>query len=445
MKISVIGTGYVGLVAGVCLAEIGHEVHCVDLDQQKIALLKDAVLPIFEPGLEKPLRTALDEGRLFFTTELSSALADKECVFIAVGTPPRADGSADLTAVFAAAKQIAQLVERDLTIIVKSTVPVGTCAEVQRIVDSVLKERSLAIKISVASNPEFLKEGNAYSDFMKPDRIIVGVDNEAARDVFERLYRCFVKDDPSKLIFMETRSSEMTKYVANAMLALRISFMNEMAILAEALGADVDQVRVGIGTDARIGKKFLYPGPGFGGSCFPKDLSSLLSFGHDHGVELKLVGETIKVNERQKVYAAEKIKRHFGSLQGKKIAVWGLAFKPQTDDVRDAPALAVIKNLLAWGATVVAHDPEGIENFDLAIGPQVALSYKQGAYEVLAEADALVLLTEWSEYKWPNWTRVKTMMRGTAVFDFRNQYDPVVIAPTGMQCYGIGRGSEGRV
>lgn len=443
MKVVVVGTGYVGLVSGVCLAEVGHEVVCVDTDHRKIDNLRRGQLPIFEPGLEGLVKSNVEHERLIFTTSLSEALPGARCAFIAVGTPQGEDGSADLRYVKAVAQEIGKLANSELMVIVKSTVPVGSCDVVEGVIAAELKKRGVNFTVSVASNPEFLKEGAAIDDFMKPDRIIVGLMPTAdakAQKVFGELYRPFVMDDPGKLFFMDRRSSELTKYGANAMLATRISFMNEMAQLCERVGANIDNVRIGIGADARIGKKFLYAGPGFGGSCFPKDVSALLRTGEDRGLRLAVLHAVVEANERQKQFVAEKVVKYFkGQIQGKKIVIWGLAFKPGTDDVREAPARTIIEYLLHNGASVVAHDPEAVENFTREIGPVAGLSYSSSSYDALKDADALVLVTEWREYKRPNWNKAAGLMKQKVVFDFRNQYDENALKEAGFYYECVGR------
>lgn len=423
MQLVMIGSGYVGLVSGACLAEVGHKVCCVDLDDKKIGLLKDGHSPIYEPGLETLIRRNIEHERLSFSTELTDVLNQAEMAFIAVGTPEGEDGSADVSYVRKVAESIGQSVERDLIVVVKSTVPVGTCDMVEAVIQECLKERKANYKIEVVSNPEFLKEGAAIQDFMKPDRIIVGLNDGIYQSSFRDLYGPFILDDLGRMIFMDRRSSELTKYAANSMLATRISFMNEMSILCENLGANIDKVRLGIGADPRIGKKFLYSGPGYGGSCFPKDVAALLKTGHSSDVKLQVLQAVTDANETQKCRMAEKVINHFKDLRGKKIAIWGLTFKPGTDDVRESPATTIIQQLLDCGAFVIAHDPKGQENFTRGFGNHDYLSFASTAYGALHGADAVVLITEWSEYKRPNWTKVAELMHGKAVFDFRNQYN----------------------
>lgn len=434
-----VGSGYVGLVSGACLAEIGHEVTCVDINEEKINKLKDSISPIFEPGIEKLLRQNQEHHRLFFSTNLSEALMDCEIVFIAVGTPPGENGEADLKYVEAVAEEIGQKAMGNILVIVKSTVPVGSCDHVERIITNALKKRNSELKIAVASNPEFLKEGTAISDFMKPDRIVVGLNEKKGEEEIHQLYRPFTLDDPSKLLIVDRKASEMIKYTANAMLATRISFMNELSKLCEKLGVNIDQVRLGVGSDARIGKKFLYAGPGYGGSCFPKDVSALQNTGVEHDCEMLILNAVMKVNERQKTYTAEKIKNYFSQLKGKTICIWGLSFKPGTDDVREAPAVSIVKKLLDWGAKVVAHDPEAMQTFQNELGEHPMISYEKDAYEALNGANALVLLTEWGEYRWPNWERVSRLLKSKVVFDFRNQYEGPMLQKLGYHYQCIGR------
>lgn len=441
MKVVVIGTGYVGLVTGTCLAEVGHTVTCVDVNREKIERLKQGISPIYEPGLDALIVRNIGHERLFFTTELAAALPDCEAVFIAVGTPEGDDGSADLRIVKAVAESIGTLAATNMMVIVKSTVPVSTCDEVETIISAKLKERHLDLRLPVASNPEFLKEGAAIDDFMRPERIVVGVQDDQHRAVFEDLYKPFVIDDPGRLTFMSRRASELTKYGSNAMLATRISFMNELSRLCEKVGANIDDVRRGMGSDTRIGRKFLYAGPGYGGSCFPKDVEALVKTGAKYDMHLSVLEAVQSANRQQRLHVAEKLSRHFGhQLNGMKIAVWGLAFKAGTDDVRESPAQAIIAKFLAEGAQVIAHDPEATENFARLMGDQTRLTYSQDAYHALNGANALVLITDWSEYKRPNWSKVaKLMGANPAVFDFRNQYDFSILKAKGFHYECVGR------
>lgn len=439
MHIAVVGTGYVGLVSGACLAEVGHSVVCVDTNEAKVQKLRAGVSPIFEPGIEGLLKRNTAHERLAFTTDLGAALKGAKCVFIAVGTPQGEDGSADLQYVKAVARDIGRKAESDMLVIVKSTVPVGTCDVVQQVIAEALAERRSSLKLLVASNPEFLKEGTAIEDFMRPDRIIAGIADPAAEEMLRELYKPFILDDPGKLYIMDRRSSELTKYGANAMLATRISFMNELARLCDKVGADIDNVRRGIGADPRIGRKFLYAGPGYGGSCFPKDVQALLKTGASYGVELEVLTAVTSANEAQKRHVAERVRAHFGDLKGKRIAVWGLAFKPGTDDVRESPSKTIIEYLCQHGATVCGHDPEAMDNFQMEMSHVKGAVYAKSAYDALAGADAVVLVTEWSEYKRPNWEKAKGMMRTPVVFDFRNQYDQTALKALGFHYECIGR------
>lgn len=460
MKIVVVGSGYVGLVTGVCFAEVGHEVVCVDNDPRKITMLRDGRAPIYEPGLEPLIERNAAHGRLTFTTSLAEALPDAVAAFIAVGTPEGENGSSDLKYVRAVAAEIGEIAANRLLVVVKSTVPVGTCDMVENVIQVALAKRFPAEEsnkpsVSVASNPEFLKEGTAIDDFMKPDRIVAGVaglrSEENAR-TFRDMYAPFIQDDPGRLQIMQRRSSEMTKYAANSMLATRISFMNELSRLCEAVGANIDDVRRGIGSDPRIGKKFLYAGPGYGGSCFPKDVEALLATGRENDSELAVLRAVSHANREQKKYVAAKIHRYFkGDLSGRRIAVWGLAFKPGTDDVREAPALTIISQLIEWGATVVAHDPVAQETFTRAFqqysdrpgagsdSNSARLTMVADAYDAVRESDALVLVTEWAEYKQPSLTKIAATMREKVVFDFRNQYSFDAFHKAGFHYECIGR------
>jgi UDPglucose 6-dehydrogenase len=440
MRIAVIGTGYVGLVTGTCLAEVGHSVTCVDLDERKIKLLRDAKSPIFEPGLEPLIAQNIEHERLFFTTNLEEALKGADVAFIAVGTPEGEDGSADLSYVRAVAKSLGEKCSGNLLAIVKSTVPVGTCDIVDQIIQDTLKSRGAKHRVTVASNPEFLKEGAAVNDFLHPDRIVAGVTNEQDTETLRELYTVFVIDDPSKLFIVDRRSSELIKYGSNAMLATRISFMNELARLCEKVGADIDNVRRGMGSDPRIGRKFLWAGPGYGGSCFPKDVAALVKTGDQYGVSLDVLKSVTTANEAQKKHGAKKILDHFsGKLQGKTVAVWGLAFKPGTDDVREAPAITIIEMLLDAGANVIGHDPQGQDNFSREIGSKKNLSYVEDAYDAVKNADALVLVTEWPEYKRPNFEKIASLMRSKNLFDLRNQWSFKNLKNQGFHYQCIGR------
>ena len=442
MRIVVVGTGYVGLVTGVCLAEVGHHVTCVDLDKSKVDTLKGGTPTIFEPGLETLLKRNISHERLQFSTSLGDSLEGVQVVFIAVGTPQDEDGSADLQHVRGVAGEIGRIMTEDLIVVVKSTVPVGTCDIVESVLMEELQGRQVGARAVVASNPEFLKEGDAIDDFMRPDRIIVGVEDSSVEPVFEELYRPFIMDNPGRLFIMDRHSSELTKYGANAMLATRISFMNELAKLCEIVGANIDHVRRGMGADPRIGRKFLYAGPGFGGSCFPKDVYALLKTAEDQGLKLQVLKAVKAANDEQKRFVANKVQRYFGNLKGKRLALWGLAFKPGTDDVREAPAKVIIETLISGGASVVCHDPEATSNFKRDLGPLGGVSYVDTAYEALAKADALILVTEWSEYKRPNWEKAAAAMNNLAVFDLRNQYDYKTVSRYGFHYECIGRPSD---
>jgi UDPglucose 6-dehydrogenase len=432
VKIVVVGTGYVGLVTGTCFAESGHEVACVDVDEGKVATLRGGGIPIYEPGLEELVRRNAREGRLSFTTSLGEAMQGADVAFIAVGTPPAEYGDADLAHVLAAAEQIGRAIRRYTVVVNKSTVPVGSAAKVAEAIRRV----NPGAEFDVVSNPEFLKEGAAVDDFMRPDRVVVGASSEKARAVMAELYAPFVRAE-QPVLFMDERSAELTKYAANAMLATRISFMNDVAALCERLGADVDHVRRGMGSDKRIGHPFLFPGSGFGGSCFPKDLRALIRMARDTGLDFDLLRSVERVNERQKRWLVEKATRHFGSLAGKTLAVWGLAFKPKTDDMREAPAIPLIEALLAKGAKVVAYDPEAIAVARGIFGSRI--QYASRNYEALKGADALIVVTEWQEFREPDFARMKKLMRSPVVFDGRNIYEPGQMRAEGFTYYSIGR------
>jgi len=434
MKLAVIGTGYVGLVTGTCFAETGHRVTCVDVDPAKIELLRAGRIPIYEPGLEELVRRNAKEGRLDFTTSTSDAMRGTDVAFIAVGTPPGEHGDADLSLVLAAAEQLAAAMERGrYTVVVnKSTVPVGSAEQVSE----ALRKACPGALFDVVSNPEFLKEGAAIDDFMRPDRVVVGVDSERARAVLAELYAPFVRAE-QPILFMDLRSAELTKYAANAMLATRISFMNEVAALCDKLGADVDQVRRGVGSDKRIGHPFLFPGIGFGGSCFPKDVRALMTTARHLGLDFDLLRAVERVNERQKRSLVEKATKRFGSLSGRTFAVWGLAFKPKTDDMREAPSLTVIEGLLGNGARVRAFDP---------VARDVAAGILKGRVELVEEpyaaadgADALFLLTEWSEFRQPDFAKLAARMKGRVLYDGRNAWDAAKARAAGFEYFGIGR------
>lgn len=432
MKVTMVGGGYVGLVSGAGFAETGNDVICADIDASKIERLEAGEIPIYEPGLDDLIERNVREGRMTFSADVPAAIKDAHVIFIAVGTPMRSDGAADLTAVDAVAQAVAEHAERETVLVCKSTVPVGTNARVKRLV------KDAKAKIHVVSNPEFLKEGSAVSDFLYPDRIVVGVDpdDEFARDAMRRLYHplSLAKD---RLVIMDPPSAELTKYVANTMLAMRISFMNEIAGLCEKVGADVHQVRMGVGSDDRIGSKFLYAGPGYGGSCFPKDVKALVHTARDHGLELDLAAATDKVNVRQKGILFRKLKQHFdGDVRGKRVAIWGIAFKPRTDDLRESPALTLIDALLADGASVVAHDPEGAANAKDMYGDKIEIA--EDAYAAAKDADALVLCTEWRQYQNPDFERLKDLLARPLLLDGRNIWSGYGTRKMGFTYEGVG-------
>jgi UDPglucose 6-dehydrogenase len=439
MKITVIGTGYVGLVTGACLADIGNEVLCLDVDQKKIDLLNSGSVPIYEPGLQELVRTNVDAGRLSFTSDFVRAVRHGYVQFIAVGTPPGEDGAADLSYVLAAATTIADHMEEQRLVVNKSTVPVGTGDVVRQTIQSRLATRGKAIKFSVVSNPEFLKEGSAIADFMKPDRIVVGTTDDDSIRVMRQLYAPFERNH-AKLMLMSLRSAELTKYAANAMLATRISFMNELAQLAESVDADVDQVRRGIGSDPRIGPHFLYAGCGYGGSCFPKDIQALLRTAKGSGKELRILQAVELANTAQKLVLLEKIVRRMGSdLTGKRIAIWGLSFKPDTDDMREAPSRVLIPALLGRGATVVAYDPVAMDEARHLFADQDQLSFSSKALYATENADALAIVTEWKEFRSPDLQKLKRLLRQPLIFDGRNILDPTEVRAAGFEYSGIGR------
>ena len=437
MKISVVGTGYVGLVTGTCLAEVGMEITCVDVNKEKIEGLKKGIMPIFEPGLEEMVIRNYRRERLMFTTNLAESIDGAEVVFIAVGTPPGEDGSADLKYVLAVADEIGRTMKDYLVIVTKSTVPVGTAKKVKKAVADALAARGANIPFDVASNPEFLKEGAAIDDFMRPDRIVVGTDSERAQEILSKLYKPFTLNG-HPVIFMDIPSAEMTKYAANAMLATRISFMNDIANLCELAGADVNMVRKGIGTDPRIGTKFLYSGIGYGGSCFPKDVKALIKTGKELGHELKILEAVEEVNEAQKEKMFEKIIGHYKeNIEGKKFALWGLSFKPNTDDMREAPSLVLIEKLLKHGAQVVAYDPVAMnEAKKHYLGDSI--EYAKDEYEALTDADAMILVTEWTVFRAPSFKVIKKLLKEPVIFDGRNIYDRRELRENGFIYYGIG-------
>ncbi|MCU0423863.1 MAG: UDP-glucose/GDP-mannose dehydrogenase family protein [Bacteroidia bacterium] len=436
MKVVVVGTGYVGLVTGTCFAEVGIQVTCVDIDQQKIERLKKGILPIYEPGLEELVERNTEAGRLNFSTNLSESIQQASVVFIAVGTPPGEDGSADLKYVLGVATEIGEHMNEYCVVVTKSTVPVTTSHKVKETVQEALNKRNANIPFDVASNPEFLKEGAAVEDFLKPDRIVVGVESKKAEDFMRKLYKPFLLNG-HPIIFMDIASAEMTKYAANAMLATKISFMNDIANLCELVGADVNWVRKGIGSDPRIGNKFIYPGIGYGGSCFPKDVKALVKTGLEYGHHLRILQAVEDVNDDQKTVLFHKINKHFNQeLAGKKIALWGLSFKPKTDDMREAPSLVLIEKLLAAGATVTAYDPVAMHETEKVIGNKI--TYAKAQYEALDGADALVLATEWPEFRSPDFQLISTKLRNKVIFDGRNIYDADEMKELGIAYYCIG-------
>ncbi len=438
MKITVIGTGYVGLVSGTCLADVGNDVLCCDVDQRKINALLQGVIPIFEPGLEDMVKRNVAAGRLKFTTDVAAATAFGQIQFIAVGTPPDEDGSADLKYVVEAARSIGRHMTDTKIVVDKSTVPVGTADMVHKTIADELEKRGQKIAFSVVSNPEFLKEGAAVEDFMKPDRIVVGAEDERAIQAMRNLYAPFQRNR-ERIMFMDVRSAELTKYAANAMLATRISFMNELALLAEKLGADIEHVRQGIGSDPRIGYHFLYPGCGYGGSCFPKDVQALQRTGRANDQELHILAAVEKVNELQKEVLLGKIGKRFGSLSGRRFALWGLAFKPNTDDMREAPSRVLIEGLWNQGATVCAFDPVAMEEAKRVYGNDARIQYADTPVAALQGADALAIVTEWKVFRSPDFSAIKGQLKHPVIFDGRNLYDPAVLKREGIEYYPIGR------
>lgn len=443
MKIAVIGTGYVGLVTGTCFAEMGNSVTCIDIDARKIAKLYQGQIPIYEPGLEPLVQANVKAGLLHFTTDLGEGIKDAKVIFIAVGTPQGEDGSADLQYVLAAARSVGENLQNYCCIVDKSTVPVGTAELVEKTIGEALSARGVNIEYDVASNPEFLKEGAAVQDFLKPDRIIVGTQSERARNVMRELYQPFMRNH-EKLMFMGVREAELTKYVANAMLATKISFINEMSTIAERVGADIEQVRLGIGADQRIGYHFIYPGCGYGGSCFPKDVKALIKVAEEHDVDPLLLNAVEQRNSKQKEVLFEKLHRFFdGDLKGRTIALWGLAFKPGTDDVREASSLTLIRQLLDAGATIQAHDPVAVDATKIALGSvcvnNPGLCFIEDQYQALEGADALVLVTEWKQYRQPDFELIKKRLKTPLIVDGRNQYQPQALRNAGFVYSGIGR------
>ena len=437
MKIAIVGTGYVGLVTGTCFAEIGVNVVCVDTNKEKIEALKKGIIPIYENGLEEMVIRNAKAGRLQFTTSLEECLNEVEVVFSAVGTPPDEDGSADLSYVLQVARTIGRNLQKYVLVVTKSTVPVGTANKVRAVIREEVDHRGVDISFDVASNPELLKEGNAINDFMSPDRVVVGVDSERAKKIMTKLYKPFLLNN-FRVIFMDIPSAEMTKYAANSMLATRISFMNDIANLCELVGADVNMVRSGIGSDTRIGRKFLYPGVGYGGSCFPKDVKALIKTAEMNGYEMRVLRAVEEVNEYQKGVLFDKLQTLFkGDLQGKTIALWGLSFKPETDDMREAPSLVLMDKLLKAGCTVRVYDPVAMDECRRRIGD--AVFYAKDLYDATLDADALLLLTEWKEFRLPSWAVIKKSMRNPLVLDGRNIYDPAEMEEQGFVYHCIGK------
>ena len=437
MKIAIVGTGYVGLVTGTCFAEMGTEVFCVDVNTEKSEKIKKGIIPIYEPGLEDMVHRNQQAGRLHFTTDLTECLDEVEVLFSAVGTPPDEDGSADLKYVLEVARTVGRNMKKHILVVTKSTVPVGTAKKVRRAIQEELDKRGVEIEFDVASNPEFLKEGAAISDFMSPDRVVVGVESERAEELMTRLYRPFLLNN-FRVIFMDVPSAEMTKYAANAMLATRISFMNDIANLCEIIGADVNMVRKGIGSDNRIGNRFLYAGIGYGGSCFPKDVKALINTAKQNNYPMRILQAVEEVNDEQKSLLFHKLEKHFnGDLKGKRIAIWGLAFKPETDDMREAPSLVLIEKLLAAGCEVYAYDPVAVEESKRRIGD--AIHYAKDIYDAVVDANALMLVTEWKEFRMPSWSAIKKLMATPLVLDGRNIYDIKEMEENGFVYHCIGR------
>lgn len=440
MKITVVGTGYVGLVTGTCFADVGIDVTCVDIDKEKIENLKKGIIPIYEPGLEEMVQRNIEKGRLHFSTELKDTLEDTEVVFSAVGTPPDEDGSADLQYVLNVAREIGQHMNDYLILVTKSTVPVGTANKVKKALQEELDNRNVNLDFDVASNPEFLKEGAAVQDFLKPDRIVVGTESEKAKEIMQRLYKPFTLNG-HPVIFMDIPSAEVTKYAANAMLATKISFMNDIANFCEIVNADVNSVRKGIGSDSRIGNKFIYPGTGYGGSCFPKDVKAIIRTARENNYNLRVLQSVEDVNEDQKTILFRKLMDYYnGDIKGKKIAMWGLSFKPKTDDMREAPALNLIEKITEAGATVKAYDPVAMDEAKRRIGNKI--EYAKDQYDALLDADALLLVTEWMDFRYPNFNVIKRLIKEPAIFDGRNIYDRLEMQKYGFYYTGIGIANE---
>ncbi|WP_347174858.1 UDP-glucose dehydrogenase family protein [Polaribacter uvawellassae] len=440
MNITVVGSGYVGLVSGTCFAEMGNKVTCVDIDKIKIQKLNKGIIPIFEPGLEQMVVKNIKNKNLFFTTNLSDVIQDTQIVFIAVGTPMGDDGSADMQYVLAVAKSIGQAMNNRLVVVDKSTVPIGTADKVKATIQNELDKRNISIGFDVVSNPEFLKEGAAIDDFMKPDRVVIGADSDFAFDIMKQLYSPFFRTH-DRFITMDIRSAEMTKYAANAMLATKISFMNEIANICERVGADANQVRIGIGSDKRIGYSFIYPGAGYGGSCFPKDVKALKKIAEENGYKTNLIASVEEVNDAQKLVIAQKVVKRFGEdLSGLTFGIWGLAFKPETDDMREAPSIYVIKELVKRGAKIKAYDPKAIEEAkEFYLKGIKSIKYFESKYEVLNSVDALILLTEWKEFRSPDFEKIRSQLKSPVIFDGRNQYGIFNLEERGFEYYQVGK------
>jgi UDPglucose 6-dehydrogenase len=440
MKITIVGTGYVGLVTGTCFAEVGIDVVCVDIDVNKIENLKKGISPIYEPGLDMMIARNVEKGRLFFSTDLPGSVNDSDVIFIAVGTPPDEDGSADLKYVLDVSRTVGKHMDHHIMIVTKSTVPVGTAKKVRQAIQDELNQRGVNIEFDVASNPEFLKEGDAINDFMKPDRIVVGIESEIAEDIMSRLYKPFTLNG-HPVIFMDVPSAEMTKYAANAMLATKISFINDIANLCEIVGADVNMVRKGIGSDSRIGTKFIYPGIGYGGSCFPKDVKALIKTADNVGYPMRILKAVEFVNDDQKSVLFNKFMNFYdGKVKGLTVALWGLSFKPQTDDMREAPALIIIEKLLAMGCKVKAYDPVAMHETERRVGNKI--EYCKDQYEAAMDVDAIFLLTEWTEFRFPNWNVLKKLVKKPLIFDGRNIYDRKELKAAGYEYFCIGVNSK---
>jgi UDPglucose 6-dehydrogenase len=436
MKVAVVGTGYVGLVTGTCLAEVGVDVVCIDIDNKKIEGLRNGIMPIYEPGLEEMVVKNFERGKIQFSTNLPEAIKGCDVAFIAVGTPPGEDGSADLKYVLGVASEIGKNIDDYIVVVTKSTVPVGTAQKVKKAIQDQLTDRHSTLTFDVASNPEFLKEGAAIDDFLRPDRIVIGIESQRAEEILKKLYKPFVLNG-HPIISMDIPSAEMTKYAANAMLATKISFMNDVANLCEIMGADVNMVRKGIGSDPRIGNKFIYPGIGYGGSCFPKDVKALIKTASENGYDMQVLQAVESVNDYQKSVLYNKIMKHFNNdIKGKTFAVWGLSFKPKTDDMREAPSLVIIEKLLAQGAKVKAHDPIAMDEAKHSLQDKITYCKKQE--DALVDADALLIVTEWSEFRAPNFEEIKSKLKSPVIFDGRNIYDAEELRSLGFHYYGIG-------